>query len=135
MKITPEHVQKAYSALATGDKLIIQDYWTDDMAWLVPGHNILSGWKNNLDEFLTFMAKVGELSDRSFQMRHSAILTRNDYSADISRNTGHRAGDEKKLLDIDVVHIIHWRNGKVVEGKGAIFGNGTAEYDNFWSPV
>lgn len=57
MKITPVHVQKAYRALATGDKSIFHDYWTDDMAWFVPvlnvnypelsfnipGHNILSG--------------------------------------------------------------------------------------------
>lgn len=135
MEVTSELVQKAYDALATGDKAKIQEYWADNMLWLVPGHNILSGWKNNLNEFIAFMATVGKLSDNSFQMKHSAIVTSGEYSADVSRNTGHRAGDEKKTLDIDVVHVLRWRDGKVIEGRGAIFGDGTAEYDKFWSPV
>jgi uncharacterized protein len=135
MEITSDLVRKAYDALATGDRLKIQEYWADDLRWLVPGHNILSGWKNNLDEFMTFMATVGQLSDRSFQMKHSAIVTSGEYSADVSRNTGHRAGDEKKILDIDVIHCLRWRDGKVIEGRGAIFADGTAEYDKFWSPV
>ncbi len=25
------------------------------------------------------------------------------------------------------------RDGKVIEGRGAIFGDGTAQYDTFWS--
>jgi hypothetical protein len=38
------------------------------------------------------------------------------------------------MLDIDVVHVLRWRDGKVIEGRGAIFGDGTTEYDQFWSP-
>lgn len=135
MEVTPELVQNAYAALATGNKEEIQQYWAEDMIWLVPGHNQLSGWKNNLDEFIAFMAKVGELSDNSFQMKHSAIIPSGEYSTDVSRNTGHRAGDEGKMLDINAVHVLRWRDGKVIEGRGAIFGDGTAEYDKFWSPV
>ncbi len=37
-------------------------------------------------------------------------------------------------LDIDVVHVLRWRDGKVIEGRGAIFGDGTTEYDQFWAP-
>ena len=59
--LTSEIVQKAYDALATGDREKIREYWADDMVWLVPGHNQLSGWKNNLDEFLAFMTEVGGL--------------------------------------------------------------------------
>jgi uncharacterized protein len=38
-------------------------------------------------------------------------------------------------LSIDVVHVLRWRDGKVIEGKGAIFGDGTNNYDLFWSPL
>jgi hypothetical protein len=31
------------------------------------------------------------------------------------------------------VHVLRWRDGKVIAGKGAIFGDGTTEYDQFWS--
>ncbi len=36
-------------------------------------------------------------------------------------------------MDIEVAHVLRWRHGKVIAGKGAIFGDGTEEYDQFWS--
>ena len=133
--VTPELVGKAYEALATGDREKIRQYWADDLKWLVPGHNQLSGWKNNLHEFLAFMKKVGELSGNSFHMDNICTTTSDEYSADVTRNRGNRANDPGKKLDIVAVHVLRWRDGKVIEGRGAIQGDGTAQYDQFWSPV
>lgn len=132
-QVTPELVQQAYDALASGDRGAIRKYWADDMIWLVPGHNPLSGLKHGLDEFLAFMAEVGRLSGNSFRMNREAIMISNDASADVTRNIGNRAGDETRKLDINVIHYLRWRDGKVIEGRGAIFGDGTAQYDAFWS--
>ncbi len=132
-QITPELVQQAYDALASGDREKIRKYWADDMIWLVPGHNPISGWKRSLDEFLGFMQEVGRLSGNSFRMNREAIMTSDDASADVTRNVGNRAEDETRRLDINVVHFLRWRNGKVIQGMGAIFGDGTAQYDAFWS--
>jgi uncharacterized protein len=133
--VTPEHAQKAYGALASGDVEQISEYWAEDMVWQVPGHNQLSGWYYGRDEFLAFMGKVGELSDRSFHMDLIAgqVLVTGEYSCDLTRNRGHRAGQPNKTMDIEVAHVGRWRNGKVIVGKGAIFGDGTTEYDQFWS--
>lgn len=131
--ITAEQVAAAYAALATGDRDRMLEMWHEDMHWLVPGHNPLSGWKNNVDEFLEFMATVGRLSDNSFRMDTVVVNLADDSSADVTRNTGHRAGDLDRQLDIDVIHWMRWREGKVVEARGAIFGDGTAQYDAFWS--
>ena len=60
--VTPELVATAYDALATGDMEQIRRYWAEDMVWLVPGHNPLSGRYNGLDAFLGFMGTVGHLS-------------------------------------------------------------------------
>lgn len=133
--ITPELVARAYAALATGDREKIQEYFAEDMRWLVPGHNILSGWKEGLDGFLDFMRQVGELSGNSFHMDNISTTTSADYSADVTRNRGQRADNPDKTLDIIAVHVLHWRNGKVVEGRGAIMEDGTTRYDQFWSPV
>jgi uncharacterized protein len=133
--VTPDLVVKAYDALASGDVAEIKKYWADDLRWLVPGHNVLSGWKNSLAEFLAFMGEVGRLSGNSFRMERSAILITGDSSGDITRNIGQRADHPEKRLDIDVIHVLRWRDGKVVEGRGAIFGDGTDAYDRFWSPV
>ena len=132
-QITPELVQQAYDALASGDREQIRKYWADDMIWLVPGHNPLSGWKQGLDGFLGFMQEVGRLSGNSFHMDREAIMISSDASADVTRNIGNRAGDEARKLDINVIHYLRWRDGKVIEGRGAIFGDGTAQYDAFWS--
>lgn len=131
--VTAERVAAAYTALATGQREEIAEYWAEDMRWLVPGHHPLSGWRNSRDEFLEFMRTVGELTDNSFRMDARAVMTAEDNSADVTHNVGYRAGRTDRSLDIDVIHWLTWRDGKVVEGRGAIFGVGTAQYDAFWS--
>lgn len=131
-RLTEERVRQAYEVLASGDRQRIEEYWDRDMTWLVPGHNQISGMKRGLDDFLSFMDKVGYLTDNSFQMSWEGVLITGDTSADIRHNTGHRAGDENRQLAIDVVHVLRWREGKVIEGRGAIFGDGTAQFDEFW---
>ena len=131
--ITSDQVAAAYAALATGQRDQIAQVWAEDLRWLVPGHNQLSGWKSNLDEFIQFMGTVGRLSDNSFRMDSVAVMATDNFSADVTRNTGNRAGQPDRRLDIDVIHWLTWRDGKVIEGRGAIFGDGTAQYDEFWT--
>ena len=111
--ITAEQVAAAYAALATGQRDQIARYFAEDLRWLAPGHNQVSGWKNNLDEFIEFMATVGRLSDNSFRMDRAAVMTADNFSADVTRNTGYRAGEPNRRLDIDVIHWLTWRDGKV----------------------
>jgi ketosteroid isomerase-like protein len=138
--VTPELVGQAYGALASGNRAEIEKYWDKDMNWLVPGHNPLSGWYHGLDAFLGFMGQVGALSANSFNMTAIAVMTSDEYSCDVTHNVGYRAGHEGSgtvpytKLDIDVAHVLRWRDGKVIEGRGGIFGDGTNEYDQFWAP-
>jgi ketosteroid isomerase-like protein len=133
--VTQEMVANAYAALMTGDLEKIKEHWAEDMTWYVPGHNILSGWKNNLQEFYAFMGQVGQLSENSFHMDNVTTCTNEEYSVDVTRNRGNRAGQPDKKLDIIAVHVLKWKDGKVIEGRGAIQGDGTTEYDQFWSPI
>jgi hypothetical protein len=61
------------------------------------------------------------------------VLVTGEYSVDLTRNRGNRADNPDKTMDIEVAHVLRWRNGKVIAGKGAIFGDGTEEYNQFWS--
>lgn len=139
LQVTADRVREAYAALASGDKTRIREYWADDMVWRVPGHNRLSGWYYGLDAFLAFMGQVGALSGQSFRMDSLAVLADGEYSADVTHNVGYRAGSigtgevPYTKLDIEVVHVLRWREGKVIAGKGAIFDDGTTQYDQFWS--
>jgi len=139
-RLTRDRVLAAYAALGSGDQEEINKYWAEDMTWLVPGEAPISGLKKGRDEFMAFMKQVGELSDNSFNMDFKAVFTGGDpkviggdTSVDLSHNTGHRAGDENRTLEIDVAHVLRWQDGQVVEGRGAIFGSGTSQYTEFWS--
>lgn len=131
--VSAEHVNNAYKALGTGDRDLCSEFWSEDLVWQVPGHNQLSGWKYGLDEFLGFMKKVGALSGGSFHMTPISIMVNDEYSCDVTNNQGTRANDQNKKLNIDVAHVLRWRDGKVIAGRGGIFGDGTAQYDEFWS--
>jgi ketosteroid isomerase-like protein len=141
VQVTVERVRAAYAALASGDMAQVSEYWAEEMNWLVPGHHPLAGWYHGRDAFLGFMGEVGRLSGGSFKMEEIAIMTNGEYSADVTHNLGYRAGNQNAgeqpylKLDIDVVHVLRWRDGKVIEGRGAIFGDGTTQFDQFWSPV
>jgi ketosteroid isomerase-like protein/phenylpyruvate tautomerase PptA (4-oxalocrotonate tautomerase family) len=132
-RLDESRVVAAYDALGTGDAAAIDEYWDPAMTWLVPGAAPISGLKRGRDAFLKFMKTVGDLSGNSFQMERQGILVSGDLSADITHNTGTRAHDQNRRLEIDVVHVLRWRDGKVVEGRGAIFGSGTQQYTDFWS--
>ena len=131
--VTEELVRNAYQALATGNKAEISKYWAENMVWLVPGHNPLSGWYHGLDAFIAFMQRVGELSGGSFKMEVITVMVNDHYSTDVTNNQGTRAGNPDLKLNIDVGHVLRWYDGKVIAGKGGIFGDGTTQYDQFWS--
>src|SRR3954447_25199035 len=139
--VTRELVEAAYQALATGDRNEIAKYWSEDMRWCVPGNHQLAGWWEGLDGFFSFMEQVGKLSGGSFVMTRSAVLLADNMSADVSFNVGDRtsasAGSRSAYdhLEIDVVHLLRWRDGKVVEGRGAIFADGTTQFNQFWSQL
>ena len=137
--VTPELVGKAYGALASGDMEQIKQYWAEDMQLAGAGAQpALRARTTGWTAFLGFMGQVGALSNNSFNMESIAVMTSDEYSADVTHNVGYRAGHEGTgevpytKLDIDVVHVLRWRDGKVIEGRGAIFGDGTTEYDQFW---
>ena len=139
--VTADLVRAAYGALASGDAQQIDRYWDAQMHWLVPGLHALAGWYKGRDAFLGFMQKCAELSDNSFQMEQITILTNDEWSVDVTHNRGRRAGapeDDQSpytTLDIHVMHLLRWHDGKVVEGRGAIFGDGTTRFNEFWSQL
>lgn len=139
--VTSERVREAYAALSSGDQERIQQYWAEDLKWLIPGHSQFAGWHYGRTAFLEMMGNLGRLSDNSFTMETTLILTNDEYSTDVSRNVAYRAGGNGtgtvpySKLDITAIHLLRWQDGRIIEGRGAIVGDGAAQYDQFWSPV
>jgi hypothetical protein len=50
------------------------------------------------------MATVYRLSEHRFRMDRAAVMTADNFSADVTRSTRDRAGKPNRRLDIDVIH-------------------------------
>jgi hypothetical protein len=131
IELTEERVMAAYGALASGDLATIEEYWDPEVTWLTAGDSRVSGLHAGLNDFLGFMKTMGEVTGGSLQVEPRGMLVGGDIAVVLTHNTATRADDPTRGMDIEEVHYLRWRNGRVVEGKGALFGNGTAEFSQF----
>ncbi|MBN1148252.1 MAG: FHA domain-containing protein [Anaerolineales bacterium] len=139
-QVSAEMVAKAYEALASGDTNRIKEYWDEEIAWLIPGRNPLSGWHRGLDAFIDYLKRVSALTSNNIKTQPVALTVGDGYSASISKVVGYRAGFNENnaqkpntMLDVELVQTLRWQNGKIIEGRSALFGEGAYEYDQFWS--
>jgi uncharacterized protein len=129
--LTAERVQAAYGALSTGDRTLIEQYWDPEMTWVTAGESRVSGTYRGLDSFIEFLRTMADLTGNSLKKGINALIISGDAAVLLTHDTATRAGDPGRRLDIDVVHFLRWREGRIVEGKGAMFGRGTSQFDRF----
>ena len=134
-------VAAAYQALGSGDRARIAEYYAEDLTWLVPGCHALAGRYQGLDAFLAMMGRAHDLTGGSFAMVPLAVMTGDDCSSDVCRNTARRSGAEDSSqssydhLDAEVFHYLRWRDGRIVEGRDGLFGDDATAFSQFWSPL
>src|SRR4051794_41782467 len=104
--VTPELVGKAYDALASGDPGRVAEYWAEDMVWLVPGHNQLSGGKHGRDEVLHFMQRGGELSGGSFPLKPVTGVKNEEDSLGGTKKKGGQGGGLRKKNQNNGAHVL-----------------------------
>jgi ketosteroid isomerase-like protein len=129
--VTADRVEAAYKVLGTGDRSAIEEYWSPQLRWLAAGHSRVSGTHVGLEDFVGFLATMGELTGNTLALEFGDILVRGDVAVALTHNTATRAGDASRRLDVDEVHYLRWRDGRIVEGKGAMFGTGTSDFEQF----
>jgi pSer/pThr/pTyr-binding forkhead associated (FHA) protein len=140
--LSPETVSAAYDALASGDLSRIRQHWDDGISWWVPGSSPIAGWQRGLEAFIAYLRHLAALSGNSLRSETQSVLTGSEQAAVLLRVSGYRAGYNENnsrkphtRLDVELVQVLRWQNGKIVEGRTAIFGEGLAEYDQFWSAL
>ncbi len=129
--LTADTVEAAYAALGSGDRGVIERYWDREMTWLTAGTSRISGTYAGLDRFLSFVETMGKLTGGSLKAEFAAILVSGDIAVALTRNTAVRADDPTRRLDIEEAHYLRWREGRIIEGRGAMFGTGVNEFDRF----
>ncbi len=142
-ELTTDRIDLAWQAIASGDRGKILEYWAEDVRFQIPGNHAYSGWYEGLDAFLGFLETFGRLSGGTIQAERvtSLVNARAGYSVDINRNTARRAGlpsgspSPYRDLELDALHLLRWRDGRVVEGRWVIMGDGVATSALWFSPV
>ncbi|MEU0600955.1 nuclear transport factor 2 family protein [Streptomyces sp. NPDC006393] len=129
--LTRERVEAAYGALGSGDRTAIEEYWDPRVTWQAAGRSRVSRTYTGLDEFIGFLTTMGELSGGSLAMEFVSVLVGDDTAVAVTHNTASRAGDPGRRMDIEEVHVLRWRDGRIVSGRGAMLGAGTAEFEAF----
>jgi uncharacterized protein len=121
-------VRRGYEAFATGDMATLNELFSDDLVWHVPGHNPLSGDFHGKDEVFSSFQKVGELSGGTFKLDIHAILADDEHAVVLTRSTGQREG---RTLDDKTVQVFHLKDRKVTEQW--LYPGDVGATDAFWS--
>jgi uncharacterized protein len=138
---TLDQVEGAYSALASGDKDRIAEYYHESLQWLVPGNHPLAGRYCSRDEFLHMMEYAGELTGGTFAMERKVTMLGDGFSSDMCRNTALRTGaaadscSPYDRLDVEVFHLLRWQDGRIIEGRDGLFGDSATAFSQFWSQL
>ncbi|MFI9387367.1 nuclear transport factor 2 family protein [Kutzneria sp. NPDC052558] len=142
-ELTVDRVGLAFEALGSGDRGKMLEYWDADVRFEIPGNHAHAGWYEGLDAFLGFLGTVGRFSDGSYRAENVVVLVNATagYSVDINKNWATRAGapadstSPYDRLEVDAAHILRWENGKIVEGRGVILGDGLTTSSLWWSAI
>ncbi|MDH6116721.1 nuclear transport factor 2 family protein [Kitasatospora sp. GAS204B] len=133
VKLTASRVKAAYAALDSGDRTAIEQYWDKDLTWSVPGANPLAGTYEGLDAFLGYVQSRRDLSGGSFRSEEEQIMVDGHIAAYLCRNSAIRSSaDCSCALAADLMQLLHWKNGRVISGQEAYFGDGATGNDAFW---
>jgi uncharacterized protein len=84
-----ESVRSLFAAYAAKDVGRVRDILAPDVAWYIPGHHPLSGWKRGVDEVLAFF---DQLAIADFRADPKAVAVSNGYVIDFHRGWSERNG-------------------------------------------
>lgn len=121
-------IRRGYEAFGTGDMATLNELFSDDLVWHVPGHNPLSGDFHGKDEVFSSFQKVGELSGGTLKLDVHAILADDEHAVALTHSTGQRDG---KTLDDNTVQVFHLKDGTVTEQW--LYPGDVEATDAFWS--
>ncbi|GGR95433.1 MULTISPECIES: nuclear transport factor 2 family protein [Streptomyces] len=124
----PQQIEAAYAALGTGDEEAIAQYWARDLTWSVPSDSPLAGTYEGLDAFLGYLGK----RPRPFSGDARPALIRGSVSLQVRTETAAGDAEPDREPALDVIHELTWRDGKVIAGREARFGAGSACADSYW---
>ena len=101
----------------------------EDTVWHIPGRSQVAGDLVGRDAVFAWFGKVGELSNGTIAIAEDHdFLGTDKHSVSLFRATAQRNG---KTLQVNVVEVVHWQEGKIVENWQSF--DDQYAWDEFWS--
>ena len=142
-RLTRERLAAAYEALLSRDRGKVLEYWSENVRFEMPGNHQYAGWYEDLDQYLHKMDKLMEACGGVIQVETLDVLLNEEdgVSIDVFRLSSTRANapdgvtSPYEQLEIEGVHLLRWRDGRIIEGRGGLFGDAATRANLWWSPV
>ena len=107
-----QRARDGYDAFGKGDLAALQELWSPDLRWHVPGTNDLAGTYEGVPAVFGFLQQVLERSGGTLRVEPLEFFADDTHAAVLVRQTATR-GDQ--LYDIRHVHIWRYEDDRVVE--------------------
>jgi uncharacterized protein len=143
LQLTGKSITAAHEALFSGDMEKIRNIWAEDVRFQVASHHPRSGWFYGIDAVLEMVQWFMGITGSSYKMESFATLVNAEtgWTVDASHTYAIREGADPnslspyEVLRVDVLYMMRWENGKVVECRVALPGDDANNLVLFLSPV
>jgi ketosteroid isomerase-like protein len=122
-------VREAFAALGRSDIDALQrQYFAADICWHYPGRSPLAGDYEGVVQVVELRGRLSDLSGGTHRIELHDVIGNDEHVVALQTTRAERAG---KQLEVNIVHVFHVRDGKVVEvwsHHGDLHSS-----DEFWS--
>ena len=120
-------IRRGFAAFSAGDMATLQELFTEDAVWHVPGTGTLSGAKEGRDGILSFFGELVARSGGTLKVTLHDVVGGDDHTVAMSSNQATR---DTNTLEQNAVIVFQLRDGRVAEARQ--FFEDTALNDAFW---
>jgi ketosteroid isomerase-like protein len=101
--------RRTADAFRARDFEAIRSLVAEDVVWHVPGHHAMAGEIRGIDELITWLGRLAELS---FTLREHDVFGNNEHVCALSHMGARRPGVD---VEVRVTSVFHFRGGRQVE--------------------
>jgi len=105
-------IRDGYAAFARGDFAALNDLFAEDLLWHVNGRSQFAGEYRGPEAVFGFFGKLMEVTEGSLRVDLHALFADDDHGVALVVTTASRGG---RSVNVNVTHVFHMRDGKVVE--------------------
>ena len=121
-------IRNGYAAFASGDLAALSELFAEDVQWHEGGRHHLSGEYLGMEAVFGLFGKLIEVTEGSLNLELHAVFADDDHAVALVTTRASRGG---RSLTVNGAHVMHMRDGKVVE----LWDTSWGEEDRSFGPL